>query len=201
MFGKLFDVIFPPSEEVLLIREALDEALLSEMRMTHVRENVSALLPFSHSLVRACIHEAKFYGNVRAQKMLGVVLAAYLKTETRTCVLIPVPLSRARVRERGYNQVELVVRQALAGLQTDNLSLCTDVLIRTRHTKPQTDLSRETRLTNVQNAFGLKANADVAGKHVFLIDDVVTTGATLQAAKAALLPLSPASVTCIALAH
>lgn len=201
MFGKLFDFIFPPSEEVLLIREVPDDALLGEMRMARVSENVSALLPFSHSLVRACIHEAKFYGNVRAQKMLGVVLAAYLKTETRTCVLIPVPLSRARLRERGYNQVEAVIRRALTERAMAHLSLRTDVLIRTRHTKPQTDLSREARLTNVQNAFGLNANADVTRKHVFLIDDVVTTGATLHAAKAALLPLSPASVTCIALAH
>lgn len=201
MFMKLFDFIFPPSAEALFIRDADTHALTMEMRMTHVSDGVSALLPFSHTLVRACIHEAKFYGNIRAQKILGAVLAVYLKHETRECILIPVPLSRTRLRERGYNQVEAIVRAALEMNTAPHLTLRTDILMRTKHTKPQTDLPREARLQNVQNAFAPRTPDVITGKRVILIDDVVTTGATLNAAKAALLPHSPASITCIALAH
>ena len=79
------------------------------------------------------------------------------------------------------------------------------MLVRTRHTKPQTTLARKERLTNVVNAFDIRdieaARTLLAGKHVLIIDDVTTTGATLKAAKATLLPLQPASITLLSLAH
>ena len=72
---------------------------------------------------------------------------------------------------------------------------------RVRDTRPQTELARNERISNMRKAFIIKQPQQIVGKHIVLLDDVTTTGATLHAAKAALLLHHPASVTCIALAH
>lgn len=94
-------------------------------------------------------------------------------------LLIPIPLSRARERERGFNQVRVVCNALPDALAA---RVRTDVLVRTRHTRPQKLLTRRERMANVRTAFAL-ANADaLEGAYVFLIDDVITTGATLDSA-------------------
>jgi ComF family protein len=111
-----------------------------------------------------------------------------------------VPLSHKRKKERGYNQVELVAQRACT---KTSARLEKHILLKVRHTPPQTTLSKSERLKNVVGAFGIHDHTaeKISGKHIILLDDVTTTGATLHAAKAALLPHSPASVTCLALAH
>jgi len=99
-------------------------------------------------------------------------------------VLIPIPLSKKRFRERGYNQVEKVIRSALTSLPA-SVSLSTTVLKRTRETLPQTTLSRSKRLTNMQEAFSVSENLDTNCTYI-VVDDVMTTGATMQAALKAL---------------
>lgn len=99
--------------------------------------------------------------------------------------LVPVPLSAKRERERGYNQSERLAR-ALA--QHWQISVWSDVLLRTRHTETQTRLTPGDRLRNVSGAFCARASARnmLSGAHVVLVDDVVTTAATLNACAAAL---------------
>jgi len=91
------------------------------------------------------------------------------------------------------------VNEALQN-KIDALYISESTLARTKNTLPQTDLSREARRTNVSGAFELRAKKDVLGKHVLLVDDVVTTGATLSEAKKTLREGRPAHVTCVALA-
>ncbi len=98
--------------------------------------------------------------------------------------IIPVPLHRRRLRFRGFNQSELLA-QILSQTLTPGLDvpLYTEVLIRTRFTKPQmkTD-SREERLSNLKNAFAIQETSTpiLKGKSLWLIDDVATTGTTLE---------------------
>jgi len=99
--------------------------------------------------------------------------------------LIPVPLSEARLRERGYNQSERIAD----GLsQRWRVPVWSDVLVRTRATATQTRLTPEERLANVSGAFRVSATTTRAlrGAHLVLVDDVVTTAATLNACAAAL---------------
>lgn len=106
--------------------------------------------------------------------------------EERVAV-IPVPLARSRERERGFNQSE---RLAAALATRWNVPAWTDVLARTRATTTQTRLTPEERLANVSSAFHVNAGARVPARlrnaHLVLVDDVVTTGATLNACAAAL---------------
>ncbi|MFN8582863.1 MAG: ComF family protein [Gemmatimonadaceae bacterium] len=98
--------------------------------------------------------------------------------------LVPVPLSSARLRERGYNQ-SLLLANAL-GRQWA-LPVFDAVLFRTRHTRAQAQLTAEDRLYNVANAFrAARVPAFLHGSHVMLVDDVLTTSATLNACAAAL---------------
>ena len=107
--------------------------------------------------------------------------------EERAAV-VPVPLARSRARERGFNQSE---RLAVALAPRWSVPVWTDVLARTRMTTTQTRLTPEEGLANVSNAFrvndGARVSARVRDAHLVLVDDVVTTGATLNACAAALI--------------
>lgn len=161
---------------------------------------ITILTPFHHSDVAALIHEAKFHNNRRAVYLLGTLLHTYLSEQCpfNIDVIVPIPLSAARMRTRGYNQVLEVVRVAQSS-QTDVIA--PKALTRIRDTAPQTVLARAERLDNMQDAFRITATgASLAGKQVLLIDDVATTGATMVAARAALLQAKPTRIHCLALA-
>ncbi len=109
-------------------------------------------------------------------------------------LVVPVPLHPRRERERGFNQAEL-----LAAAVGPPVCLA---LVRTVHTAPQVAASGHARWANVRGAFGPGRDfRQVSGRTVALVDDVLTTGATLSAAAAALLPAGPASVVAITAAR
>lgn len=100
--------------------------------------------------------------------------------------LVPVPLADTRARERGFNQSQLL---AEAVARRWRIPVWSDVLVRQRHTATQTRLTPSERTRNVSGAFGIvdpRAVARVRGTHLVLVDDVITTAATLNAAAAAL---------------
>jgi len=143
-------------------------------------------------VMRKAIHQLK-YGNIRA---LATPLAELLKEYLETSpipgeVLVPVPLHDKRLRERGYNQSRLLTRE-LGRLI--NLPVVDDCLIRHRHTPPQVKTtSVEERQNNVTDAFACK-NHRLKGKRVLLIDDVATSGNTLNACAIALKTAGASSV-------
>jgi len=202
-YKNILQLIFPPSEDEQIIASVQEEDFVRLMTTRCISET-NTLLQYNNTQVRSAIHLLKFHDHAHARRLLSAVLAKYLsETIPSEYIIIPVPLSKKRERQRGYNQVTNVIKDAL---RTPPLYLCEQqILVRKQHTTPQTSLSREARLTNVTNAFSitnqLTASKKLAGKHILLIDDVMTTGATLKAAKATLLPLNPASITCLALAH
>ena len=191
----IFDFVFPPSEEELLVRSCAHNNV-TEFFSVKTTAGVIALSDYRQPIVRALIHEAKFHQNTKAFDILGTLLSHYVTTNLQVSgvIIIPIPLSKRRLRERGYNQVTEIIKHA--GVLFEEKALA-----RMRHTQPQTELQKEERGKNVAGAFAVINHDLIAKKHVMLIDDVLTTGATMQAAKAALLPHNPASITCIALAH
>lgn len=114
--------------------------------------------------------------------------------------LVPVPLHARRQISRGYNQADVIARHLCFRFRAKKLRV-ERPLVRLRHTQTQTLLrSREKREENLKDAFGLIDADCVAGKHVVLIDDVMTTGATLGAAARAIIPAKPASLCTIVVA-
>ena len=202
-YKRILSFLFPPSEDELQIAGVLPNDFL-QLIYVQQHDDVTTLLPYSNARVRSAIHLLKFHNHPHAKKLLATVLHQYLCTSPHTSpILIPIPLSSKRLRERGYNQVTEVIQSALS--KEIPATVVKNILVRTRNTTPQTSLSRQERLTNMKDAFAIKnmknAQKSIAGRHIILIDDVMTTGTTLKAAKTALLSLGAASITCVALAH
>ena len=151
---------------------------------------------------RSLIHQIKYQGNKRVLEDIPFFLKrapGFLDFITGT-VLIPVPLHRKKLNKRTYNQ-SLWIAQALAkeaGIST----VAYDCLIRTRHTPSQTKLDREQRRKNMKNAFALKQGTCLDGfNRAVLVDDVYTTGATLDACAQALIESGFGQVEVATLGH
>jgi ComF family protein len=134
---------------------------------------------YQNPMLRALIHAVKFKRNREAALPLGLLLLKYtepLPLDTAGFSIVALPLSKRRERERGFNQSKLIANifSKRAGLRVAD-----GILVRARHTTPQSQTAgaRE-RQENVRGAFAVPKNISVP-KNIFLIDDVVTSGATL----------------------
>ena len=132
--------------------------------------------------VRAAIHLLKYSGAERIAENLGIFIAGKIASDEKVSmsdVIIPVPLHPARKRERGYNQSELIADSVGGAL--GNRVDCR-LLERTRQTQTQTLFDAEGRKKNIAGAFSMKepSGEAVKGKRILLIDDVITTGATIK---------------------
>lgn len=142
-------------------------------------------------VVRQAVHQLKYRNLKLLAKPLARLLHTYLETEALPGqVLVPVPLHSRRLRERGYNQAELLARE----LSRETGLPLANILYRSRASPPQAGIaSAHVRWQNVAGAFGCRSR-DLAGVPVILVDDVCTTGATLDSCA---LPLKEAGATSV----
>ncbi|MBI3571000.1 MAG: ComF family protein [Gammaproteobacteria bacterium] len=122
------------------------------------------------------IQNLKYHRQLSLARVLGNLLAEHLDTNTAPDMLVPVPLHPARLRERGYNQ-SLELARVVA--RRFGLPLATHAVRRVRATPPQTTLTSSERRRNVRNVF--HTTADFSGKRVAIVDDVMTSGHTVNA--------------------
>lgn len=152
--------------------------------------------------VRKLLFEMKYYGNAELGRFLGRCMAADLLSSgffQGVDGLLPVPLHPDKRKKRGYNQSEMLAEgiSAITGIP-----ICRDWLVRIRYSDTQTRKGNYERWMNVKDVFECKAGDVCDGKHILLIDDVLTTGATIVACADALsrLPHLRLSVLTLALA-
>lgn len=200
--NNVLNILFPPRHTETLVADLTRERILAHYLPQEYSACI-ALASYRDPHIRACVQEMKFHNSEKAAELLGALLATWAETHISSpTLLVPIPLSRSRYRKRGYNQVTRIAAHAC--MQNPNLTLETDILCRTRNTKPQTELDRTKRLENLLNAFAVRdehARRRISGSRIILLDDVYTTGTTMHAAGAALLPHAPASLTYLAIAH
>jgi len=161
-----------------------------------------ARAPFLYDgALMTAIHELKYAQRSHLADSLGFLLASFAQTwigEMQGVLVMPVPLHPRRLRSRGFNQSLLLARAVVSktGADLDFLSLR-----RIRFTKPQTELSSEERKRNVRKAFEVVQPQAVKGRTVLLVDDVATTGSTLNECTKALKRAGADSVLCLVLAR
>ena len=145
-------------------------------------EQATSLLRFQKKgIVQHLIHNLKYKG----YQDIGIFLGEWLGEELKTLpkykkidVVIPVPLHPKKLKKRGYNQVAKFAQHLAAALEKDYLD---DVLIKQTNTSSQVYKNRLERWTSPKEQLVLQNNYKIKGKHILLVDDIITTGATLEA--------------------
>ena len=137
---------------------------------------------YDDATLKALIHALKYNGLRQAAYPLAHFMILYsqkINFDFKNYLAIPVPLSNKRLRERGFNQAEIIAR---IFAEHHKLELRNDLLKKISHTKPQAGLNRSERETNLRNCFRVPAASGIEGRNILLIDDVCTTGSTLSEA-------------------
>ncbi|MFA4990117.1 MAG: ComF family protein [Candidatus Omnitrophota bacterium] len=138
-------------------------------------------------VLKELIHEFKYKGKTHLAAPLSKMMTDFIREYDFPIAymdfIVPMPLHKAREREREFNQAEILGRQIAFEFNKD---LENNLLRRERLTQTQTGLAHERRFLNVENSFSVAKDTDLKDKNVLIVDDVLTTGATSSAAAAAL---------------
>ncbi len=165
-------------------------------------ESVSAYYLFKKgSKVQHLLHQFKYKGNKEIGTFIGelygreLLQSEYFNTVE---VIIPVPLHKKKERKRGFNQSEYFAKGLSLGMKNE---INTKTLLREKMSETQTKKTRFKRWENVSNIFLLKNPENLEGKHILLVDDVITTGSTIEACVEALqqipdIKISVAAIAC-----
>lgn len=223
IFHDFLDLIFPPlclaCNQVLVkgedavctsCRMVMPKTCLHEYKGEALERKFYGKLPIKYALaylkfqkkgrVQRLIHQLKYKDRPEVGEMLGrwygteLAEAGYIQAFD---LIIPVPLHPKKLKKRGYNQSEGFAAILAEKLQSE----CrTDLLIRTQNNSTQTRLARYDRWDNVANLFEVTKAEVVQGKHVLLVDDVITTGSTLEACGQALVKAGAQHISIITMA-
>ncbi len=152
-----------------------------------VKSAYSALYFNKGTLVQELMHAFKYKGRQNLAEYLGSIMGRQMQDSARFEVeaILPLPLFAAKQHKRGYNQAQLLAQGIGRVL---HVPVIQDVLFRHKATETQTKKHRAERWQNVDESFSVIDGHTIEGKHVLLVDDVLTTGATLDAASQVLLP-------------
>ncbi len=142
-------------------------------------DGIISALPYHDTVIKKLISTYK-YNFVDLSDILGQFIIEEIRNQElnnffKDFIIVPVPLHKRRLRWRGFNQSLLLAQKLSVELQ---LPISTDLIARTRYTRPQIELKHDERKENIKGAFAV--NESVENKKILIIDDVVTTGSTLN---------------------
>ena len=214
IFNTILNLIFPvnclscnKSGEILCL-DCISEFPIAERETT---KWIFALYDYRHPPVKKAISLLKYKGKRRLAEIFAENLYGKISEELadlsifenfREPILIPIPLSKKRMHERGFNQAELICKH-LIKLDTKKVfTIENNVLIKTRETEHQAQIrNRNKRLQNLIGTFGIINEKKIKDRNIILIDDVTTTGATLNEARKILKQYGAKKVIAFSIAH
>lgn len=152
-------------------------------------------------IIQQLIHQLKYKGNQEIGIYLGKLIGDQLINSGRfknIDAIIPLPMHPDKQRKRGYNQAEILAK----GISLKfNVPVLNDIVARSKTTTTQTNKQRVERWTNVDGTFVIQNQSSIIGKNILLVDDVITTGATLEACSNAILSIENTTLSITVLAH
>jgi ComF family protein len=214
----LFEVVFPKSAELKALESLSPIDFLQKVERCIGTDSpvVEAIFNYRTPLMREAIWQLKYHGNRRIAGLLAEHIYEEMITlagddfenmsgdSARQIFFLPIPLSVKRRKERGFNQGELLCLEIIKIDTAKIFTYSPKCLEKIKDTPSQTSISdRRKRIKNVRGCFQVpeKSNPEVLGKTIILIDDVTTTGSTLEEARRALLSAGARKVICLAVAH
>lgn len=212
--GYLVDFIFPKSEGLLQIESMTASELVKNISpSTHeARNDLLVVFDYKDKTIKEIVWEIKYKGNRNIAQKCALIIYDILRAELSERalyenfvfpLLIPMPTSPKRRRDRGYNQTEIVCEEIIK-LDTDNLlSYDPHLLLKSTFTESQarTHATKRERMSNLLNYMEVANIEKIKGRCIILLDDVTTSGATFDEAKRALSSAHARKVLCVALAH
>ncbi len=221
LINTILGIIFP--DKCIICNVAGAELCLECLRDAPPAQRESAnwifpLYDYRHPAIKKSLWLLKYNGKRRLANVFAEIIYGKIMEELAELsvmenfsapILIPIPLSKKRYRERGFNQAELVCRELI---KIDNLRHSVDVeksfllesniLIKPNDTKHQARLrDRTERLKNISGSFTVNEGVSIKGKNIILIDDILTTGATLSEARKVLRSAGARKIIAFTIAH
>ncbi len=219
IYDFVLEIVFPKSLELKALEILSPDQLLTKVERCIGTDSpvVEAIFQYRTPLMREAIWQLKYHGNRKIATLLAESMYEEIITlvgedfennsqnnSTQKIFLLPIPLSKKRQKERGFNQGELLAR-AIIKIDTANIfTFAPNFLEKIKDTPSQTSISdRQKRIKNVRGCFQVpeEIRSTVFGKTIILIDDVTTTGSTLEEGRRALLSVGAGKVVCLAVAH
>jgi len=152
--------------------------------------------------LRQAVLALKYREKRRLGGPLGAYLAAYLSSKPFDSIvpdiIVPVPLHRSKLRDRGFNQAQLIAQEVSKAI---SIPMAENILKRNRRTQPQAGLYAEARIANIRDAFSAARSPQIDGKTVLLVDDVITTMHTIDEAARVLVDAGAKSVLAVSVAR
>lgn len=173
----------PVISESKLIENFIEERFYGRV---NIEEAISYLYYEKETMSQHVLHEIKYHGGKELGYRLGKMFGEHVRRAwfQQVDALVPVPLHPNKLKQRGYNQSEWIAKGMAEEL---NVPVWTDILERSVENPTQTKKNAIERWENVRGIFQLKCKRDIEGKHLVIVDDVMTTGSTIEAC---VLPLS-----------
>ena len=199
-FNLIINFLFPPSAEVLQLRSISPENVSRELppAPTPSHPFITSLFAYKSPLVSELIWSIKYKRDRHAVELGAYSLHEQLKKKG-PFILIPIPISKKRRKERGYNQTELLIDEIVRLDKEGKFEKRFDILSKPKHIERQTLKNRKERIGSMDGIF--QAKLVQLNFPIILIDDVTTTGSTLKEARDTLLRAGYSDVAALTVAH
>lgn len=210
LIRRILDILLPPREDEISLRGITPEEISEKLSGAGTPDS-AGLWSYKNDFVRSLIWELKFHRNQTVVACLAEILYEHLAEEAsdqvlfgeaETILLGPIPASALRLKERGFNGVEVLVKSVITldegGVFKDGSALLKKIKEVPRQTKIK---NRAERIANVRGVFACPNPEEICNRVVFVVDDVTTTGATLAEAVGVLKEAGAKEVKCFTLAH
>ncbi len=175
---EILDIIYPPKNSCIICEsEFIGICPLCKSKIKRVKDNDKVIsYGYYNGILKKLILEFKYNKNFVAGSILVEFLCEIIKKNNLDVdYIVFIPSSKKAMKDRGFNQCEYLAKEINKQL---NISICKDI-IKNKNIKEQKLLSREERYKNIKDAFSLISDKNIRNKRLLLIDDVMTTGATL----------------------
>ncbi len=212
LFSDLLSIILPKSQEVEEIENMSEEKISLLMPLYDEIEDVKfkALFQYKNRLARRAIWEIKYSGNVKITEKFSKLLYEFIIenisdemsfSNFTKPIILPIPADKSSLREKGFNQCILIAKEIYKLDGGKNFEICFDALKKIKETEHQSKIkNRARRLKNLEESM-LADTKRIAGRNIILIDDVITTGATMIEASRSLKEAGAKKIIGFAIAH